>query len=177
MPYVRSIAWNGTMWLAGGGDINTNAYALAMSTDGENWTQIIDGNNVLTFLIASIAWNGNCWIIGSAYGYVNIIASSVDALNWTASVNGDELAFYCTGIAARRLLPNVGSNMFGMNTGGPTGPTGADSTVTGPTGDTGARGLAFFYGTTGDFTGPVGPAQIGDLLLDTTTGELYIKTS
>ena len=252
IPFVQSIAWSGTMWLAVGNSPSHDPgtghnYGLAMSSDGENWTAITDGNSVLMAALYSVVWNGNCWIVGADGLGTPVIASSVDALNWTASANADEIALTCTDIATRRLLPNVGYNLFGSSMTGPTGdigytgptgytgdtgpqgipggptgdtgptgytgdtgptgytgdtgpqgipgtatdtgatgdtgptgytgdtgPTGADSSVTGPTG---ARGLAFFYGTTGDFTGPVGPSQIGDLLLDTTTGELYIKTS
>ena len=58
------------------------------------------------------------------------------------------------------------------------GGAGATGGVTGPTGATG-RGVAFYYGT--DTSTPLGPMpkppQIGDLFLNTETGQLYVKNS
>lgn len=49
----------------------------------------------------------------------------------------------------------------------------------GPTGPTGNRGIAFYYGT--DTNNPLGPMpkppQVGDIFLNTDTGELYVKNS
>lgn len=53
--------------------------------------------------------------------------------------------------------------------------TGEGSGFTGPTGP---RGSAFYYGT--DINNPQGPIPnptIGDIFLNTETGELYVKTS
>ena len=60
------------------------------------------------------------------------------------------------------------------STGGSTGATGS----AGGTGPTGVRGTAFYYGT--DVTNPQGPIvnpSIGDIFLNTVTGELYVKLS
>ncbi len=94
------------------------------------------------------------------------------------------------GITPWNLLPYVSGS--GGGTTGPTGPqgptgsqgptgttgsTGPQSNVTGPTG---ARGLAVFYGTGTDYGSYVGtnpPPQVGDIFIDTSTGNLLIKTS
>jgi Major tropism determinant N-terminal domain len=50
--------------------------------------------------------------------------------------------------------------------------------LTGPTGPTGVRGTAFYYGT--DLNNPQGPIpnpSIGDVFLNTETGQLYVKLS
>jgi hypothetical protein len=54
--------------------------------------------------------------------------------------------------------------------GGPTGPTGTR-------GETGVRGSAFFYGsTTGTLTGAFNNPTVGDFWINTSNGQLYIKT-
>ena len=56
---------------------------------------------------------------------------------------------------------------------------GTSGELTGPTGPTGNRGVAFYYGT--DTNNPLGPMpkppQVGDIFLNTETGELYVKNS
>ena len=59
----------------------------------------------------------------------------------------------------------------------PTGLAGVQG-ITGPKGDTGVRGTAFYYGT--DINNPQGPIpnpSIGDVFLNSITGELYVKLS
>ena len=59
----------------------------------------------------------------------------------------------------------------------PTGLAGVAG-ITGPLGPTGVRGTAFYYGT--DIDNPQGPIpnpSIGDIFLNTETGQLYVKLS
>ena len=61
---VNTIAWNGTVWAAGGefaqGPVGDPLpTSIAISTDGITWSQ---GSNVPPVTITSIAWNGIKWL-------------------------------------------------------------------------------------------------------------------
>jgi len=73
---VTAIAFNGSIWVAGGGT------KLGYSLDGTNWTttpNIID-------TVGTICWNGSIWVAGgySTDGTSNIrYMTSPDGINWT----------------------------------------------------------------------------------------------
>jgi hypothetical protein len=74
-----TVAWNGSLWVAGGDGINTLAY----SADGINWTGL--GDTIFTSC-SSVAWNGSSWLAsGSGTGTTNKLAVSFDGINWTSS--------------------------------------------------------------------------------------------
>jgi len=74
------IAWNGTMWVAGG--VYTNK--LGYSYDGINWKASTSGNSVFNVNCSALAWNGSLWVAGGTG--TNKMAYSSDGINWTATV-------------------------------------------------------------------------------------------
>lgn len=74
---VRSIVWNGTLWVAGG----SGAYVLATSTDGLAWTGISIPNMTAVF---SVAWGppGKWIAVGTGTGTYTR-AESTDGITWT----------------------------------------------------------------------------------------------
>jgi hypothetical protein len=84
---VEAIAWNGSLWLAGGYSTNTLAY----STNGRTWTASASANQVFPRVFA-LAWNGYMWVAG---GYIDpqnqlgaSLAYSYDGITWTKSMSG-----------------------------------------------------------------------------------------
>ena len=76
MGDVRSIAWNGTRFVAVGND-PTNT--IAHSTDGINWIGL--GKSIFTAVGYGIAWNGTRFVaVGQG---TNTIAHSTDGITWT----------------------------------------------------------------------------------------------
>jgi hypothetical protein len=76
---VRSIGWNGSLYLAVGSVTNGTVSAFATSSDGMRWY----GGQVGIFSTASygVAWNGACWLaVGTG---TNAAAVSSDGLVWT----------------------------------------------------------------------------------------------
>jgi hypothetical protein len=87
---VKCIAWNKSMWVAGG---NTLGY----SYDGITWSA---SANSLFSSYKSIAWNGNLWITCGAAG--GELAYSSDGINWTqASIDNNILI---NSIASKKIL-------------------------------------------------------------------------
>jgi hypothetical protein len=73
----RSIAWNGSIWVAGGeGDTNTLAY----SYDGKRWTGL--GKTIFSSRCYSVSTNGTTWLAMGA-GTANTMAVSLDGKHWT----------------------------------------------------------------------------------------------
>jgi hypothetical protein len=78
MEYCFAIAWNGSIWVAGGAATNGTSNSLAYSTNGISWTGL--GNSLFTS-VYSICWNGRFF---TAVGYgSNHIATSADGIDWT----------------------------------------------------------------------------------------------
>jgi hypothetical protein len=83
------IAWNGSMWVAGGKGTNTLAY----SYDGMNWTGL--GNGYFTFC-NTIAWNGFLWLAAGTTGVsTRTLLYSKDGINWTNTNTSSSYAFNC----------------------------------------------------------------------------------
>jgi len=78
----NSIAWNGSMFVAGGIGNNTIAYSI----DGETWFASTRPNiypNIFT-TINAFAWNKNYWIGGG-----NVLGASINGNNWLPTYNVD----------------------------------------------------------------------------------------
>jgi hypothetical protein len=62
---VYALAWNGSMWVAGGQSSSTTS-ALAYSYNGINWTAATNNgtNGGITTCVQCVAWNGSMWVAG-----------------------------------------------------------------------------------------------------------------
>ena len=82
---MKSVAWNGKMWVAVGSCILT-------SLDGINWNKrfpLVGGPNYSTFQLNTVAWNGNVWVVGGKLEIagtpatpLSSFAYSYDGFNW-----------------------------------------------------------------------------------------------
>ena len=73
----NAVAWNGSLWIAGGDGTNTLAY----SSDGINWTGV--GTSVFNAYGNGVAWNGTLWVaVGGDDDGANTLAYSSDGINW-----------------------------------------------------------------------------------------------
>jgi len=84
-----AVAWNGVLWLAGGGDAPGNR--LAYSSDGINWIASVSGNSIFLYGCYALGWNGLMWVgCGSLTGLSNgnRIGYSYDGINWYAGILG-----------------------------------------------------------------------------------------
>ena len=94
-----TVAWNGKIWVAGGGQGANDKYKLysptiAWSEDGKTWVGVTNSNQLLANGCTGLAWNGNMWL-ATGYSYRsgagqvnprpsgNKIARSQDGKNWT----------------------------------------------------------------------------------------------
>jgi len=76
---IYDIAWNGSIYVAGGYVINTSQTYIIYSNDGIIWNQIT-GFNDNTVIVSRIIWNNSIFII--TYYDSNIINYSSDGINW-----------------------------------------------------------------------------------------------
>ena len=83
----QSVAWNGQMWVAGGGFSNNTNKNFAWSDDGKIWTAsaniiFVTGNtNYLQQGVYSVAWNGQMWVAGG-HGSSKNFAWSTTGKSW-----------------------------------------------------------------------------------------------
>jgi hypothetical protein len=86
---VACIAYNGSIWLAGGSYvIGTMIFPLALSTDGIYWTGISATSAILNECY-SLCWNGSLWFAGGNYSGSARILYSINGRDWTiANLNG-----------------------------------------------------------------------------------------
>ena len=126
------VAWNGSIWLAGGTK-KEGGQTILRSADGITWTAVTQTQ--ITTAVFSLAWNGTTWIAGGTSAGVGKLAKSTDGSTWTAvTYSGFATAAYA--LSSRRPLPFVGSG--GSTPGlyyrasGPTGPTGGPTGPAGP---------------------------------------------
>ena len=94
-----AVAWNGSLWVAGGFGTNVLGY----SYDGINWTA---SSGTLPGVGRSLAWNGTLWIVGGSGG--NQLLYSYDGINWGLSEGNSLISVYVLGAASRRILPYIG---------------------------------------------------------------------
>jgi hypothetical protein len=96
----NSVAWNGSIWVAVGGN------NIAYSSDGINWIGSSSGGEIIQtneLICKTIAWGNSLWVVGS---YNNpAILYSADGINWTISNSGTSL-FYGGGNSVDSLAYN-----------------------------------------------------------------------
>ena len=111
---LNTIAWNGSMWVAGSEKNFVNTTLLYYSADGIRWTPSQNGNilgqNSPIFAIHSVLWNGSLWIAAGAIlnggvASAGILGTSQDGTNWNIS-NASSFAPW-NSIAALQILPNI----------------------------------------------------------------------
>jgi hypothetical protein len=81
---VRSIAWNGQLWVAGG-DNNLDETVIATSPDGINWTKRTIPVSLTIGPLHSVAWNGSLWMAVGEDGITGrgFILTSPNGTTWT----------------------------------------------------------------------------------------------
>jgi hypothetical protein len=87
---AKSVAWNGSLWVAGGQDSNTNGI-VGYSSDGINWTAAPSGSAIFTNFCETIAWNGSLWVAGGSSTSAGVVAYSSNGITWTESTSGTAL--------------------------------------------------------------------------------------
>jgi hypothetical protein len=95
LTIIRTIAWNGSYFIAGGGANATgDSPVLSKSTDGINWTVINSGERQL-YQVSHVNWDGIRW---TASGQVRTIPSfntpiviSTDGVTWVNSGNSQSI--------------------------------------------------------------------------------------
>jgi hypothetical protein len=124
------VAWNGGMWVAVG-DGGTALSNIQHSYDGSNWTA--SASSSFDSYGFGITWDGSLWV---AAGYDTTASNrnikySSDGSNWSNST-GYAFSNLALDVAARRVLPYVGTTPIGGGGGGggtqgPQGPQGSGS--------------------------------------------------
>ena len=94
-PFVNqgiSVAWNGNMWLAVGGN---SGFTLSSSPNGVTWSAAYGG-----LAASALTWNGSYWIgVGSS------VSNSRDGITFSTVQSG--LSDVLVSIASRIVLPNA----------------------------------------------------------------------
>ena len=96
--YGVFIAWNGTMWVAGGKSSTT--IHLAYSYNGINWTAASSNGGLTEGYY--VACNETMWVAGGLGG--NRLAYSYDGINWTSANSDGGLTFNCRSIAWNGIM-------------------------------------------------------------------------
>ena len=105
----RTVAWNGSLWLAGGDTSN----ALTYSYNGTTWAVSTSGSTTMSGGCNGITWNGKYWLAcGTSDTSQGIIAYSYDGINdWTITTTSN--AFFANStvfsVTSRSLLPRIGT--------------------------------------------------------------------
>jgi hypothetical protein len=80
-----SVAWNGSLWVAGGQGGNTLAY----SRTGNVWTAVPNNGSIFSYQCNEVTWNGNTWgaagncnASSSNTNFGNTLAYSLNGINW-----------------------------------------------------------------------------------------------
>jgi hypothetical protein len=94
------VAWNGTMFIAGGGQSGPGG--MAYSTDGMNWTTLSSGTTGLTSCLV-ISWNGTTWLAGGDINGTRATSYSTNGTSWTSSTSINSIIPY----ALRALSSNA----------------------------------------------------------------------
>jgi hypothetical protein len=89
---VNAVAWNGSIWVAGGGNI------LGYSSNGITWTASSNGSTIFNSNVYAIAWNGYLWVAGGRTTFR--LGYSSDGITWTGATTGNTIfATICYGLA------------------------------------------------------------------------------
>jgi hypothetical protein len=96
------IGWNGTMWIACGGDNWDDIGNIKYSTDGTTWTNANSITGIrIVYRYSSVSWDGSKWIIGGYGGNIY----STDGMNWYPSYSSVQVfTNLCSSVVARRSL-------------------------------------------------------------------------
>ena len=83
--YASTIAWNGSMWVAGSAGTIDRQSSIAYSMDSFRWTAVDTSNTLLIpGGVNTIVWNGIYWVAaGGGSGAGNHFAYSNDGIHWT----------------------------------------------------------------------------------------------
>jgi hypothetical protein len=87
--FIYDVEWNGSVWMAVGGDGGGNSGACGeaySSTDGYNWTVHAMG---CPDMLQGVGWNGSQWVGVGWYGQIH---TSPDGVNWTLTQSGGSSA-------------------------------------------------------------------------------------
>lgn len=116
---IRSLAWNGSIWLMGCGF--ESGECIFYSTDGENWTNSASAQDVFwNGSVNGLAWNGSVWIaVGSGYNEdlerEVTVAYSSDGINWTESTSGSSYITSNGNGVHSALVPLFSSGVSSIN--------------------------------------------------------------
>ena len=80
---INTVAWNGSIWVAGGKNYTPNGIIL-YSSDGTNWNNSANAASIFSSNVNSLAWNGTMWVAGGSVGSNAILGYSYDGNNWFA---------------------------------------------------------------------------------------------
>jgi hypothetical protein len=84
--YAWGVAWNGSIWVATGGQAGTLEASIAYSYDGMTWTAAdTSANPIFSYGGFGVAWGGSYWV--AVGGGSNMFATSYDGVNWTPQVS------------------------------------------------------------------------------------------
>ena len=86
----KTVAWNGTIWVAGGYGANY----IATSSDGITWAGATSASSIFFSTCNSVAWDGTKWVAASA----GEIAYSSNGKDWTESVSGRDIQWHGMGL-------------------------------------------------------------------------------
>jgi len=81
----NTVAWNGSLWVAGGQGGNTMAY----SRTGNVWLAVPNNGSIFSYQCNDVFWNGNTWCAvgncnasSSNTNFGNTLAYSLNGINW-----------------------------------------------------------------------------------------------
>jgi hypothetical protein len=101
----KSIAWNGSYWIALSGNNSSGNNSIIKSTDGITWTGV---SNVFTIAYGA-SWNGKMWLAAGTNGSNGLLMYSYDGNTWS-QLTGVTFPGTLTGIASRNapsLVPAI----------------------------------------------------------------------
>ena len=99
-----TIAWNGSLWVAGGlpatPTIKSIAYCSGDGTVSTNWVSISSPDPFPLGICNTIAWNGSLWVAGGSSNTTKTsIAYSTSGTTWTNIINDPFQSGICNTIA------------------------------------------------------------------------------
>jgi len=85
---VRTLASNGSFWVAGGLALGYNTNSMGYSLNGINWSVSTSGSSLFGN-VQVLGWGNSMWIAGG--NSPNSLAYSTDGINWTVSSSGNAI--------------------------------------------------------------------------------------
>jgi hypothetical protein len=106
---VRSVAWNGRIWLATSDASNRVIY----SSDGIFWNASSSANSIFTSNALCLTTDGYTWVAGGQG--TNKLAYSTDGITWTASSSANAIfGTNCTAVCYGGTIWAAGGGVGGM---------------------------------------------------------------